>query len=265
MTRRRAMWIGSAAIVVLVVGIAGWYFLIRDDAPPPLTLESAVTTTTQSTSAAVTSASPVEPSIDPTTNSSVTTAEQTDGSDVPSDPGADGTSDLWLIDQTGTVVGYRIEEELAGIGGNTAVGRTSVVIGTLVLSGTMIESVDVAVDMTTLESDDSRRDAQMQRRGLETNDFPEAAFSLAQPIELGATPAVGEVVRSTAVGTLTLHGVTRSVEVVLEGQFVDESKLVIVGRADVVLSDYDMEPPVGFSVLSVADEGLFEFQLTFTP
>jgi hypothetical protein len=31
----------------------------------------------------------------------------------------------------------------------------------------------------------------------------------------------------------------------------------------VVLTDYDINAPVGFSILSVAETGLFEFQLTF--
>ncbi len=68
---------------------------------------------------------------------------------------------------------------------------------------------------------------------------------------------------ATAVGDLTLHGVTRNIAIPLEGQFLDESSIVVVGATEVALADYDIEPPVGFSVISVADAGLFEFQLTF--
>jgi hypothetical protein len=32
----------------------------------------------------------------------------------------------------------------------------------------------------------------------------------------------------------------------------------------VLLGDYDIDPPTGFSVLSIDDEGLFEFQLFFS-
>jgi hypothetical protein len=37
-----------------------------------------------------------------------------------------------------------------------------------------------------------------------------------------------------------------------------------VGQAPVVLADFGIEAPTGFSVLSIKDEGTFEFQLFFT-
>jgi len=70
-------------------------------------------------------------------------------------------------------------------------------------------------------------------------------------------------IQTVASGTLTLHGVSRSVAISLEAQLLDESTIVVVGAVEVVLTDYGIEAPVGFSVLSVAEVGLFEFQLTF--
>jgi polyisoprenoid-binding protein YceI len=172
-------------------------------------------------------------------------------------------SGAWNIDQEGTVVGYRIAEELASIGGATAVGRTSEVTGTLVLDGAAITEVSVAVDMTSLASNDNRRDRQLRTRGLQTDQFPEATFMLDEPIDLGTVPAVGVPISATANGTLTLHGVSQSVTIVLDAQLLDATTIVVVGSTEVVLADYDIEPPVGFGVVSVADSGLFEFQLTF--
>jgi hypothetical protein len=53
--------------------------------------------------------------------------------------------------------------------------------------------------------------------------------------------------------------VTLDVEAELSG-----GAAAVVGQAPVVLADYDIEPPTGFSVLSIKDEGTFEFQLCFS-
>ena len=263
MTARKGILIAALSAAVVLVAVGGWWFFIRDDAPPPLTLEDAVASTaapgeTSTTAPATTVPRPTDTSSNTTAATTAPTDPSTSG-DAPADNGAVS----WAVDPAGSVVGYRIEEELAGIGGTTAVGRTSDVGGSLVLDGATIVSVDVVVDMTTLQSDDSRRDGQLRRRGLETNSFPEAQFALIEPIDLGSLPAVGERVEAIAVGELVLHGVTRQVEIALEGQFLDESTIVVVGSTEIVLADYDIEAPTGLSVLSVADAGLLELQLTF--
>jgi hypothetical protein len=38
----------------------------------------------------------------------------------------------------------------------------------------------------------------------------------------------------------------------------------VVGQAPVLLSDFGIEAPTGFSVLSIQDDGVFEFQIFFT-
>ena len=65
-------------------------------------------------------------------------------------------------------------------------------------------------------------------------------------------------------GDLTLHGVTRSVEIPIQGQLLDGGAIVVVGALDVALADYEIEPPTGFAVLSIDDVGTIELQLAFT-
>ena len=48
----------------------------------------------------------------------------------------------------------------------------------------------------------------------------------------------------------------------LEGSLV-AGTMVVVGSADVTLTDYAIEAPTGFSVLSIAEVGTFELQLAF--
>lgn len=182
--------------------------------------------------------------------------------------GFDGT---WTVDDAATTAdgvssfaGYRIEEELGGVGANTAVGRTSDVAGTMTIAGSAVTALDVAVDMTTLVSDDDRRDGQLSQRGLETAAFPTATFALTEPLEVGEEPAAGQVVEASATGDLTLHGVTREVEVPIQARW-NGSHIEVVASFDVALADHDIEAPVGFLVLSIADSGTVELQLLFAP
>lgn len=188
-------------------------------------------------------------------------------SDASSAGGFDGT---WTIDAasgsladgTSTFAGYRIDEELANVGANTAVGRTQNVTGTMTIEGTEVTELEVVVDTTSLRSDDDRRDGQLAERGLETTAFPTATFTITSPIDVGAVPQAGEPVSTTAVGDLTVHGVTRQVEVPVQAQWTG-SRIEVVASLDVALADYGITPPTGFLVLSIADVGTVELHLLF--
>src|SRR5205807_9703216 len=87
---------------------------------------------------------------------------------------------------------------------------TQKVSGSMTIDGTAITAMEVTVDMTTLQSDDSRRDERLRTDGLQTDEFPTATFTLAQPIEVGSVPKERQTIQAVAVGDLTLHGLTRT-------------------------------------------------------
>jgi polyisoprenoid-binding protein YceI len=167
-----------------------------------------------------------------------------------------------FADNTSSFVGYRVQEQLAGIGANTAVGRTPNVSGTLTLSGTTVTSVEVTADMTTLQSDDDRRDNSLRRQALETNSFPTASFKLSEPIELGSLPADGTTLSKTAKGELTLHGVTRPISIDLKAAR-QGGVIAITGSMTITFADFNIQKPTSFIVLSVDDHGVMELQLHF--
>lgn len=142
-------------------------------------------------------------------------------------------------------------------------GRTPDVTGSIEVAGDAVTGVEVEVDLTTLQSDDGRRDRALASRGLEHERFPTATFALAEPLELADGVESGERVSTTAAGALTLHGVTRDVTVDIDAQL-DGERAAVVGSAPIRLADFDIDPPTGLSVLSVDDDGVFEFQIFFT-
>ena len=183
---------------------------------------------------------------------------------------AAGLDGAWAVDTSlgsfadfsDSWVGYRVDETLAGNRANTAVGRTPGVTGTLTMSGTQITAVEITADLTALKSDDNRRDGQLQRQALETAQFPQATFKLTSPIQLSAAPADGQTITATATGELTLHGVTKTVQVPIEARLSGDV-VTVVGSIPIQFADFSIEPPVSFAILSVEDHGTMEFQLHF--
>ncbi len=67
----------------------------------------------------------------------------------------------------------------------------------------------------------------------------------------------------TATGSLTLHGVTREVQVPFQARL-ENGVIVLRGSIDIAFADYEMAPPSSFAILSVDDHGVMELQLFST-
>jgi polyisoprenoid-binding protein YceI len=168
-----------------------------------------------------------------------------------------------LSDFSDSFVGYRVQEQLASIGGNVAVGRTPAVSGNMTIAGTTVTDATIQADLTGLQSDDPRRDGQLSRQGIQTGQYPTATFKLTAPIELGSVPADGQEVSVTATGQLTLHGQTRDVQIPLRAKL-SGSVIVVTGSIPITFADYGIQKPSSFAVVSIADQGTMELQLFFT-
>ncbi len=210
-----------ATVLVLVVGGAFAVFALRGgDAPPPPTLsdEEPASTATPATDAA-----------------------------------------SWVVAQGAeTFVGYRVREEFASIGVADAVGRTGEVGGGLNVEGDRIAGAVLEADMSTLRSDESRRDDALRTRGIETDRFPDAQFQLSEPVDLTRR---NQRVR----GELTLHGETQPVTVKVSAQRLGGDTIELVGEAPIAFADFQIEPPSVAGVVTVEDEGTLEFKLRLRP
>jgi len=169
----------------------------------------------------------------------------------------DGT---WLV-RAGSEVGYRVVEILFGQD-TEGVGRTGQIAGEVSIAGSAVTAGSFEVDMTTIVSDEDRRDRQFHGRIMDTAAFPTATFNLTAPIELGATPADGAAIVATASGQLTLHGVTRPVTFEVQGQKNGDA-IQLVGSTDIVFADYQIPQPDAPGV-TTRDHGLLEFDLHLT-
>lgn len=246
---------------MLVVGGLGLWWYLRDDAPPEVSLEAAIesargdptTASTGTAASATTAAGQV----------AVATTDAARPVDIAGAWAVDTSVGTFSFeDATGSFVGFRVQEELSSIGSTTAVGRTPEVSGTIVIDGTTLTEASVEADLTAMTTNESRRDGRVQD-ALETDQFPTATFALTEPVALGAHAADGAPIAVTAVGDLTIHGVTAPVQIPLEAQLVGDT-VVVVGSLDIAFADYGVTPPTAPVVLSVDDNGVVELQLLLT-
>ena len=228
-----------AAIAVLAIGaVAGpWVYinLIKDDAPEALTLEPSTTTIApeSSTTIAVESTTTIAP------------ASTIDGE--------------WKV-VAESIVGYRVKETIVGQK-TEGVGRTSEIVGSLTIVDEQVTAAEFTVDMTTLVSDSTRRDRQVNTRILDTVNFPTATFTLKEPITLTPEALAGSDFSVDTTGTLTLRGVTKDIDLTLIARLVDDV-IEVNGSIQIVFTDWSIPDP-SISSIIVVDRGLLEFLVRF--
>jgi polyisoprenoid-binding protein YceI len=217
MSRRlRLMVVGVvAALVLAVAGGYAFLALTGEDAPPPPQLQ---------------------------------------GRPAAGGAGSGGAGRWQPVPTAGTFVGYRVNEEYLGVGVRTAVGRTNAVTGTVTVEGRRIRAADLRADMTKVRSDQSRRDDTLRYRGIETDRYPTARFTLAGRFALSAAPQ-----RTT--GTLDLHGRRAPITVTVRGQRLAGGRVELVGSAPIRFAAFAIEPPSVAGLVSVRDHGVLEFRL----
>jgi polyisoprenoid-binding protein YceI len=169
----------------------------------------------------------------------------------------DGT---WTVG-AGSQAGYRVKEVLFGQS-HEAVGRTTNVTGSFRISGTTVTASTFTVDLTTVTSDQDRRDRQFQGRIMDTALYPTATFAAGGPVDLGSVPAAGIVHTVSVPGQLTLHGTTRPVTVPLTVRYTG-STVDVSGSIPVTFADWNIPNPSFAGVVTTEDHGVVEFLLHF--
>jgi polyisoprenoid-binding protein YceI len=234
--RRWLIWGFAGAVVLLLIGFVGVpyvYIHFIDKTAAPLTLTSNPTPT-------------------PSGSSSITATS------TPPATSLDGT---WTV-ASGSQAGYRVNEVLNGQS-HTATGRTSAITGSLIMSGGSVVSGSFSADLTTVTSDQSQRDNQFQGRIMDTAQYPKATFTLTQPIVLGTAPADGVVVTRSVIGTLAMHGVTKTITFNVSIKKTG-STVAVQGDIPILFSDYNISNPSFPPLVTTDSNGILEFLINFT-
>ena len=187
--------------------------------------------------------------------------------DVATPPGQPGQSasagplaGTWRV-TSGSLAGYRVKEVLLGQD-NIAVGRTSHVKGDLTIKGSTVTAAAFTVQMDTIHSDQSQRDAQFDGRIMDVATYPTGAFTLTRPITLAPVPAAGAVKTYSASGKLTLHGHTRQVTFALKAERTG-GKIEVTGSIPITFADYGIGNPSFGNFVTTQNHGTLEFLIHF--
>ena len=183
-----------------------------------------------------------------------------------STPSPSGQS--YIVAPDGNEARYRVREQLAGFDlPKDAIGATKDIKGRIVVGsdGKVVkESSKVIIELSSLKSDQGRRDNFLRRSTLETSKYPQAELvpvaleGLLMPIAPGSSQTFS--VR----GDLTVRGATHptiwQVTARSEGNG-------IVGTATTAFTfkDFGLEQPKVPVVLSVADTIRLEYDFRFVP
>lgn len=135
--------------------------------------------------------------------------------------------------------------------------------GTVTSAGETVTAADLSVDLTTVTSDESRRDNQFRGRIMDIARFPTATFSLAAPIDLGSRPSDAASMTASATGTFTIRGKTRRVTFDVTAKSVGTS-VEVGGSIPVVFADFGI-PDANFGPATVEDRGEIEFLVVLRP
>ena len=255
MPRSRLPLVLALAAVVAVLGgfVVVQQFLAGDDVAR-LTLPPVAAATADPSETGI-------PSSDPS-------ASPDPGASSGTGAGAAAAAELagtWSV-ADGSVVGYRVREQLGGISAMTdAVGRTSAVTGSATLEasgdGLTVTAASFEADLTQLESDEGRRDNRIRTMGLESSLFPTGTFVLTQPIEVPAAALAGETIEVTLTGDLTIHGVTKEVSIP-GGARLNGDRIEVVGAVTFPFSDFGMTPPDVAGFVQVEDNATLELLIS---
>jgi polyisoprenoid-binding protein YceI len=231
-------WLLGAAVGVVVLVVGGvfvYIHFISGPAPAPLRLKSAAS----STPAGAASAGPAS-------SAAASAAGTLTGS--------------WRV-ASGSIVGYRVDEVLAGQN-NVAVGRTSQIAGSMTIKGSTVSAASFTVQMASIKSDQSQRDAQFNGRIMDTATYPTGTLALTAPIDLGPVPAGGVIRTYHVTGSLTLHGHTRSVSFALSAERTSAG-IEVSGSIPIPFAYWGISNPSFAGFVTTQNHGQLEFLVKF--
>ena len=243
--RRWRNWIIGAVVALVVLFVGGPFVyinFIKEDAPARLTFDDATTSTAAGSG----------------TTSSTPTSASTAATGTPT--AANPIEGTWTVTD-GSQVGYRVKEVLFGQSAEAA-GRTSDVTGQLTIAGTTVQAASFTADMTTVTSDEGRRDSQFNGRIMNTSQFPEATLTLTQPIDLGSVPGDLVQVTESVTADLTLRGVTQTVTFDLKARR-NGANLEVNGSIPIIFADYGIPNPTTAGI-TTEDHGELEFLIVLS-
>jgi polyisoprenoid-binding protein YceI len=230
----------AAVVIVAIAAVAAWWFFVREDAelataPPEIPDQLAQSTATAPSAGATTTAS-----------------------------GSAGGVEYRVV-AASSEAAYFADEELASIGvPSTAKGATNAITGSFFLTADSwqldtTQTSTFSVDLTTLNSDQDRRDNRVQE-ALETGTFPTATFTVERISAVDSTLPPEQEQSFTMTGTLDLHGVEKEITWEVEARR-EGNVITALATTNFLYVDFGITPPNIGGFVSVEDDVTLQMQI----
>ncbi|HEY7350508.1 MAG TPA: YceI family protein [Ktedonobacterales bacterium] len=146
-----------------------------------------------------------------------------------------------------TTVSYSVHENLIieNKPDNVAVGTTHSAQGSFQIrtgADPLVASMNVTVDLRTLQTDSQRRDNFVKQNYLETGAYPTATFVSTCATNLPANYTDGQEAHFQITGNLTLHGKTNKEVFDVQGKLVGDTTTG-TATSTIYMTDFGIEPP----------------------
>lgn len=138
---------------------------------------------------------------------------------------------------------------------NQAIGKTSAIQGSVVINTTGAPTASIpklTVDLSTLTSDESRRDNMIRRNWLNSSHYPTATFVSTGIQSAPASYTDGQEVSFKLTGNLTIHDTTKPVTFDVKAKL-SGSTLTGTATTQLFMKDFGFDAPSIAGMLTVTD------------
>ena len=174
----------------------------------------------------------------------------------------------YIVAPDGNEARYRVREQLAGFDlPKDAIGSTKDIKGRIVIGpdGKVVkDGSKVTIELSSLKSDQTRRDNFLRRSTLETSKYPQAEFVPVALEGLLLPIAPGSSQTFSVRGDLTVHGATHPTIWQVTARS-EANGIVGTATTAFTFKDFGLEQPKVPVVLSVADTIRLEYDFRFVP
>ncbi|WP_374945723.1 YceI family protein [Agreia sp.] len=142
-------------------------------------------------------------------------------------------------------------------------GTTDDVAGSATVDDGMLIRATIVVEVASISTDNATRDAYFRGPALDCADYPTASFTLSSPVALSDALVAGQPMLVAASGELSLHGVSRPVDVSLTARL-QNGRLTLAGSVPVTFDDYGVAA-IDLGYVRVDDDGSIDFTFEVAP
>ena len=165
-----------------------------------------------------------------------------------------------------TQAGYTFHEILPGQSKSTS-GRADNqeeqnISGHLTVDGETVTEGVVTVRVDGISSDQEKRDINVRREIFETDKYPNASFTLTEPVDVSSIPDDGTPGEATVTGDVEIHGQSNSVTAPMT-VLRTADKVILSANIPINRLDFGVETP-DFVAAQVDEEGTLDVLLVLS-